>query len=571
MAGASSSSQSFAFITNSPVFHPESIFLLRTRSGVLAPPRDIYELNRNFCTVVPGELYHEFLLDIGYHVQRSKTSHGRADVVVTVGKDGDLWLPTDDSQLFSVVIDPETHVLLIRANESLQTGGVVVTHHIPESNLPGYRGFSPPTAQRTSLKGGETAALMPGEKYSLTVNTRHDKACVVYTFDVVWEDAPAWKISDKIQSAFVKHKQRLSHGPTANLPGRPPFAIVYTCPSGHDRRGEEASVMMGMDEDSGKQVAIKRFTESNPWRNRKAALNELKHLELIHHPHIGHIVEYLGHDLDKDRNDVFLGWMEGRDIAGMKFDVTGPLLPEDLWSSLLSQMLLALDYLAKRNIVHEDVNPGNILYKRSSNGDVNFRLADFGNSGRSWARGKSWVRQDDFYRPLFRPPEWTGLLEEKEGGTQVTQPPADVWALAMTMVCVSGRPHATTIPHVVWDKVEQGLFSEAVEAVWQQNAAGVRNSEYQKLGFLRPMLRPKPNERAKAHEITVAIQNALDITAQQVAAAKAASLRGTPEIVGSPEDADDSATDVQMESPLVLEKEDPQVDVSVVDVEMKSS
>ncbi|KAK1775366.1 kinase-like domain-containing protein [Copromyces sp. CBS 386.78] len=564
MAEAPSSSQSFAFISNSTVFHPESIFLLRTRSGILAPPRDIYELNRNFCTVVPGELYHEFLLDIGYHVQRSETSHGSADVVVTVGRDGDLWLPTDDAQLFSVVIDPETHVLLIRANGSLQTGGVVVTHHIPEGNLPGHQGFSPPTAQHTSLKGGETAALVPGAEYSLTVNTRHDEACVVYTFDVVWEDAPAWKISDKIQSAFVKQKQRLSHGPTANLPGRPPFAIVYTGPSGHDRRGKEASVMMGMDADSRKQVAIKRFTESNPWRNRKAALNELKHLELIHHPHIVHIVEYLGHHLDTDRND-------GRDIAGMKFDATGLLSPKDLWSSLLFQMLLALDYLAKRNIVHEDVNPGNILYKRSSNGDVNFRLADFGNSGRSWARGKSWVRQDDFYRPLFRPPEWTGLLEEKEGGTQVTQPPADVWALAMTMVCVARRPHATTIPHVVWDKVEQGLFSEAVEEVWQQDTAGIRNSEYQKLGFLRPMLHLDPNKRAKAHDITVAIQNAMDITAQQVAAAKAASLRGTLEMVGSPEDADDSATDVEMESPLVLEKEDPQVDVSVVDVEMKSS
>ncbi|KAJ4414106.1 Mitogen-Activated Protein Kinase Kinase Kinase 8 [Neurospora sp. IMI 360204] len=306
--------------------------------------------------------------------------------------------------------------------------------------------------------------------------------------------------------------------------------------------------------DSCKKVAIKRFIESNPWANRKAARNEIKRLQLMQHPHI---VEYLGHDLNSFRHDVYLGWMGGRDIEGLKFDITGPLVPKDLWSSLLLQMTLALDYLAARNIVHEDVKPGNILYKRFRNGHVNFRLADFSNSGRSW------VRQEGFDRPLFRAPEWTKFVEEKEGGTQ---PSADVWALAMTMICVTQRPHATVMPHV-WDKVDQGFFSEAVEAAFQQATGEVSSFENQKLGLLRPMLRLNPHDRAEPRDMSGCIQKLMGITAQRQAAV-ASNLQRDLEM-GNPQ-VDDSA--LVVENPEVddsaLEMKDSEVDDS--DVEMES-
>ncbi|KAK3342557.1 kinase-like domain-containing protein [Neurospora tetraspora] len=485
-----------------------------------------------------------------------------ADLVVTVGEHGDLWLPTDMiTELFSVVINPETYLPLIRVGQSLPTYSAFVAHHETRGRLPGFQGPDPPIFQGEWINSGQSVALMPGRDYRLTVKTRHRGVKVGYTFDVVWEDEPIWKILEKLKSTFLKHRQDLLPGPTFDLPGYLRVSNVYWGGSEHRRIGKEAMVTSGttIGADSCKKVAIKRFTESNPWANRKAAQNEIKRLQLMQHPHI---VEYLGHDLNSFTNDVYLGWMGGRDIEGLKFDITRPLVPKDLWSSLLLQMTLALGYLAARNIVHEDVKPGNILYKRFRNGHVNFRLADFSNSGRSW------VGQEGFFRPLFRAPEWTDFVDEKEGGTQ---PSADVWALAMTMICVTKRPHATVMPHV-WDKVDQGFFSEAVEAAFQQATGEVSSFENQKLGLLRPMLRLNPHDRAKPRDMSVCIQKLMGITAQRRAAAVAAAavasnLRRDLEM-GNPE-VDDSA--LVVESPQVddsaLEMKDPQVDVSVVEME----
>ena len=217
-------------------------------------------------------------------------------------------------------------------------------------------------------------------------------------------------------------------------------------------------------------------------------------------------------------DEVYLGWMDG-DINGLTSDVTLPSLPKDLWTSLLLQMLPALDYLATWEVVHEDVNPANILIKRFPNGHVNFRLADFSNSGRLW------TRYGDDFRPLFCAPEWTHFAEEKAGGTQ---PPADVWALAMTMICVSRRPHGTTMPEV-WDMVDKGLFSEAVQAAFQHAAREVAPFESQKLTLLRYMICLNPLARATAREMSVRVQQIVNIAALRrgvvaAAAAKAAGL-----------------------------------------------
>ena len=258
------------------------------------------------------------------------------------------------------------------------------------------------------------------------------------------------------------------------------------------------------------------------------------------------------------------------DIEFKKFDITGPLSPTDWWTCLISQMLSALEYLADRNMVHEDVKPANILFKLDGNGHIEFRLADFSNSGRSWVQAKL---DDNYYRPLFRPPEWTNLVREGKGGTQ---PSADVWALAMTMVWVAKKPpHATTLSPGVWDKVQRGLFTEAVETVWQQSI-----DEYRKLGLLWPMLRLDPDERYTAHRMTGIIRHVMDAPAQSVATPtyRPASLRGSPQMIGSREmvespmmiespEADNSAPNVEMDSPPVIEKEEPDVVEMEVDEE----
>lgn len=274
------------------VFHPEAIFRLRTCYGGLSPPWDIYENNRPFCTVDQGAL----LLDIGYHVRRFETPHRSADLVVTVGEHGDLWLPTDMiTELFSVVINPETYLPLIRVGQSLPTYSAFVAHHETRGRLPGFQGPDPPIFQGEWINSGQSVALMPGRDYRLTVKTRHRGVKVGYTFDVVWEDEPIWKILEKLKSTFLKHRQDLLPGPTFDLPGYLRVSNVYWGGSEHRRIGKEAMVTSGttIGADSCKKVAIKRFTESNPWANRKAAQNEIKRLQLMQHVS-SHIVWSLG-------------------------------------------------------------------------------------------------------------------------------------------------------------------------------------------------------------------------------------------------------------------------------------
>lgn len=294
------------------------------------------------------------------------------------------------------------------------------------------------------------------------------------------------------------------------------------------------------------------------------------------------------------RNEVFLAWMDGN-IEGLTFDITGPLSPRDLWSTLLLQMSLALDFLAARNIVHEDVQPGNILHQTSCNGHINFRLAEFSNSGRSWARYESsWRPRDEaFYRPFFRAPEWTDLVQENDGGTR---PSADVWALAMTMLCVTKRPHETYVPDV-WDKVDQGLWSEAVQDAYHSIADGASHFEVLKLALLWFLLRRHPHERATAGDMTNCLQNLMGSTAQKQAAAIAVAAKATYRmrdlcsssvevgefglVVPLPR-VDSSPSDVEMESPKVkkvkgkmdslktddhhVKKKTPKVDVSFINV-----
>lgn len=304
------------------------------------------------------------------------------------------------------------------------------------------------------------------------------------------------------------------------------------------------------------------------------------------------------------KNEVFLGWMEGN-IEGLTFDITGPLFPTDSWSTLLLQMSMALDYLAAMNIVHEDVQPGNIVYRTSCDGYIYFRLADFSNSGRSWARYASSLRPQDegFFRPLFRAPEWTDLVQENDGGTR---PSADMWGLAMTMLCVTKRPYETHVPDV-WDKVDQGLWSEAVQDAYHNISDGVYHFEVLKLALLWFLLRINPHERASAGDMVKCLHNLMSSTAQKQTAAVARAAKATYRmrdllcsssvevdmlglVVPLPR-VDSSPSDVEMERPKVeengspevkkgkdkmdnLETDDPdvkketsKVDVSVIDVE----
>ena len=94
---------------------------------------------------------------------------------------------------------------------------------------------------------------------------------------------------------------------------------------------------------------------------------------------------------------------------------------DGLPSSLLHQMLQAIDYLASRNMVHRDVKPSNILYTPLDDGGYRFQFADFGLCG-SIDHAKTRVGT-----PAFMAPE---VLENGEA-SQTSK--VDVWSLFVTL------------------------------------------------------------------------------------------------------------------------------------------
>lgn len=86
------------------------------------------------------------------------------------------------------------------------------------------------------------------------------------------------------------------------------------------------------------------------------------------------------------------------------------------------QMLRALDYLASKKLIHRDLKPENILYVRQSNGELCYKLGDFGLA--NWQN----MATSNSGTPLYVAPE-IGL-----GGKQT--PKADMWSLYATLAWV---------------------------------------------------------------------------------------------------------------------------------------
>ena len=94
-------------------------------------------------------------------------------------------------------------------------------------------------------------------------------------------------------------------------------------------------------------------------------------------------------------------------------------------SSLLHQILEALDYLAFRNLCHRDVKPDNILYTPLNDYQCLFQLADFG-----FAKNQD-LAQTYCGTPIYMSPE---MYFHK--GFQSSK--MDVWSFFVTIVRVTG-------------------------------------------------------------------------------------------------------------------------------------
>ncbi|WPK23910.1 hypothetical protein PUMCH_001160 [Australozyma saopauloensis] len=136
--------------------------------------------------------------------------------------------------------------------------------------------------------------------------------------------------------------------------------------------GSFGLVRYARDNSTGEDVAVKIIIKKALKGNAQLVIDELQLLQELHHPHI------VG----------FRDWFESRDkfyivtqlaTGGELFDriVQQGRFTEHDASVVILQILEAILYLHKHNIVHRDVKPENVLYLNELQ-DSNVVLADFG-------------------------------------------------------------------------------------------------------------------------------------------------------------------------------------------------
>jgi serine/threonine protein kinase len=129
-----------------------------------------------------------------------------------------------------------------------------------------------------------------------------------------------------------------------------------------------------------------------------------------------HIVDYIASQgWESPRVEIFMGLLHGTLESLIENGNS-----HSVADAVFNQMLQALDCLAFKNIIHRDIKPENILYFYRSDGQLEFKLGDFGLCNRTISAATL------AGSPLYMAPE---MFEESEQTHKV-----DVWSLFVTML-----------------------------------------------------------------------------------------------------------------------------------------
>ncbi|KAH8905153.1 calcium/calmodulin-dependent protein kinase [Coniochaeta sp. PMI_546] len=120
------------------------------------------------------------------------------------------------------------------------------------------------------------------------------------------------------------------------------------------------------------QVAIKIILKKNVKGNERMVLDELDMLQRLKHPHIVKFVDWFE---SRDKYYIVTELATGGELFDRICD-QGRFTEKDA-SQTIKQVLEAVDYLHRNNVVHRDLKPENLLY-RTRAPDSDLVLADFG-------------------------------------------------------------------------------------------------------------------------------------------------------------------------------------------------
>ena len=215
--------------------------------------------------------------------------------------------------------------------------------------------------------------------------------------------------------------------------GRGAYGTVHL----YRRRADGVAVVI-------KQIRVEDMTKEE----RQAALNEVNVLSILHHPNI---IQYYENFVEDKALMIVMEYAHGGTMYDYLQKRKGKFLDEDEILRLFVQILLALQHVHNRNILHRDLKTPNILLNRKK------RIVKIGDFGISKILSSKSKANTVIGTPCYISPE---LCEGKPYNQK-----SDIWALGCVLyeeTTLKRAFEASNLPALVM-KITKGNFAPISE------------------------------------------------------------------------------------------------------------
>jgi serine/threonine-protein kinase len=222
------------------------------------------------------------------------------------------------------------------------------------------------------------------------------------------------------------------------------------------------------------QAAIKIFSQSD-FQSLKQFQAEIASLGQLHHPNIAHLI-----DNAKTGNVFWFATTYVGEVSMGSIVSAGAVVPQKMLHTYATQLFAALAHAHRRQIVHGDVHPGNLVLTNDRSAIV---LVDFGLSAIGGYR-----TQETLTHVEYRAPELLGdkpLVDTKN----------DVYSAAVTILTMARG-------HTPWKSSDfQALIQEI-----KLGAPSLVGLDESLAGFIAPLLSTNPAHRPSSENVFKLLQ-----------------------------------------------------------------
>lgn len=186
-------------------------------------------------------------------------------------------------------------------------------------------------------------------------------------------------------------------------------------------RGGMGTVYKARDRKLGRLMAVKVMQLDEEPRAADTFLREAKAASKLHHPNIVTVADY---GIMKDgRQFLAIEWIDGITLAD--YIERHGCLSVEAAREIFIQILDGLSHAHKRNVIHRDIKPKNIMLSRTTSGAWTVKLIDFGTAKDLTQEGFQTRAEDMACSPFYVSPERVdGLIVDHR---------SDLYSLGCTM------------------------------------------------------------------------------------------------------------------------------------------